>query len=83
MNSRVVAVCLSVFFCMAVGRAREMSDARIFKNESGESLPYRLYKPYNCQPGIQYPLVLSLHGAGGRAKQLAGITVFDAKEDSR
>jgi predicted peptidase len=33
---------------------------------SNDSLPYRLLKPKSVEPGMKYPLVLFLHGAGER-----------------
>jgi len=39
--------------------------ARIYKSKTGE-LPYRLVKPLNYDPNKKYPLVIAMHGAGGR-----------------
>ena len=39
--------------------------ARVHKSETG-SLPYRLVKPLNYNPDKKYPLVIAMHGAGGR-----------------
>jgi predicted peptidase len=45
-------------------------------------MPYRLFTPAHVEPGQAYPLVVSLHGAGGsgtdNAKQLEGGNVFGA-----
>jgi len=41
-------------------------EARIFNGENGRTLPYRIFKPANYDPQKKYPLVLCLHGAGGR-----------------
>ena len=38
--------------------------ARTYRNGS-QSMPYRLFIPPGYKPGIKYPLVLWLHGAGG------------------
>ncbi|MFY9621079.1 MAG: alpha/beta hydrolase-fold protein [Pyrinomonadaceae bacterium] len=50
--------------------------ARTFKNAAGETLPYRLFTPANYDRKKKYPLVLYLHGGGGRGddnrKQIDG-----------
>ena len=43
-----------------------MIEARVFKNADGATMPYRLIKPPGYDPAKRYPLVLCLHGAGGR-----------------
>ena len=44
----------------AIFEAREYVDAR------GARLPYRLAQPAAVEPGVAYPLVIFLHGAGER-----------------
>jgi len=48
-------------------------EARTYSDPSGETMPYRLFKP-RTEPGRRYPLVLFLHGSSGsgtdNAKQL-------------
>jgi predicted peptidase len=39
-------------------------EARVYRNASGEAMPYRLFKP-KIEPGRRYPLVLFLHGSSG------------------
>jgi len=39
---------------------------RVFKNQSGETLLYRVFIPRNYDAQKKYPLVLYLHGGGGR-----------------
>ncbi len=39
---------------------------RVFKNRSGETLLYRVFIPQNYDAKKKYPLVLYLHGGGGR-----------------
>ena len=39
---------------------------KLVYTSNGESLPYRLLKPEQTEPGKKYPLILFLHGAGER-----------------
>jgi predicted peptidase len=41
-------------------------EAHTFKGSSGESIHYQLLKPQNYNPKKKYPLVVFLHGSGGR-----------------
>lgn len=41
---------------------------KVFKNSRGENLLYRLFIPRNYDPKKKYPLVLYLHGGGGRGQ---------------
>ena len=49
---------------------------KLFKNSRGETLPYRLFTPPHYDQKKKYPLVLYLHGGGGRGddnqKQIDG-----------
>ena len=51
-------------------------NARLFKNARGEMMPYRLFIPVNYDTKRKYPIVLWLHGGGGRGndnlKQISG-----------
>lgn len=50
--------------------------ARVYRSSRGDTTPYRLFIPPNYAAKRSYPLVLWLHGAGGRGndneKQIAG-----------
>ena len=42
--------------------------ARVYRSASGQKTPYRLFVPRAYDSTQQYPLVLWLHGAGGRGR---------------
>ena len=46
---------------------RQLSGwASLYEPSKFKDLPYRLMKPVNIESGKKYPLIISLHGAGGR-----------------
>lgn len=53
-------------------------EARVYESKDGRSLPYRIFKPTGYDPAKKYPLVLCLHGAGGRGtdNQSRGVQAF-------
>jgi predicted peptidase len=56
------------FLAAASCNAQENIDgfvARIYKNASSQTMPYRLFIPKEYDAHKKYPLVLWLHGAGG------------------
>ena len=62
---------------LAAGQNREeILAAKVYKGSQGQSMPYRLYVPENYDKRKMYPLVLYLHGGGGRGddnrKQMEG-----------
>jgi predicted peptidase len=53
--------------CAAVAQEadlRPLLEKRTFKNEAGDTLPYRLFKPKDYDAKKVYPIILFLHGLG-------------------
>ena len=54
----------------------ETYEKRSFEVEDGRKLPYRLLKPPSLEKGKKYPVLVCLHGSGGRGtdnrKNLSG-----------
>ncbi len=57
-----------LFLAAAAHAAEPVSEARIFKDEKGRTLRYRLIKPVKGEKERLYPLVIHLHGAGERGE---------------
>ena len=62
---------------LATGQQREeLLVAKVYRGSQGRTMPYRLYIPLNYDKEKKYPLVLYLHGGGGRGddnrKQIEG-----------
>jgi len=62
---------------LAVGQKREdVLSGKVYRGSHGRSMPYRLFVPENYDKQKRYPLVLYLHGGGGRGddnrKQIEG-----------
>lgn len=51
---------------IGVSGAEQKIEAREFKGKDGHTMPYRILIPPDYDSGKKYPLVLCLHGAGGR-----------------
>lgn len=74
----LLCLVLTLFLvALAVGQKREeILLAKVFKGSQGRTMPYRLYIPENYDKQKKYPLVLYLHGGGGRGddnlKQIEG-----------
>src|SRR5258705_2014582 len=70
---RAVIVLGLLIFASSLSAAEETIDenlvklfeARVYREPSGASIPYRLFKPKNYDAQQKYPLVLFLHGAVG------------------
>jgi predicted peptidase len=79
------SVVVSFIFCLDTASfgTQDKVDGfigRIYRNESGQALPYRLYIPDNYSRAKMYPLILWLHGGGGlgndNQRQISGDQVF-------
>jgi predicted peptidase len=44
----------------------ENTEARVYTNAAGQTMPYRLFVPKDYAPKKEYPLLLVFHGAGSR-----------------
>lgn len=51
---------------LAADSWQDLYETGKYEDAGGQSLPYRLLKPEVIEPGKSYPLVLFLHGVGGR-----------------
>jgi poly(3-hydroxybutyrate) depolymerase/Ca2+-binding EF-hand superfamily protein len=58
-------------------------EARTFDASDGLSIPYRLFEPQPVDPESKYPLVVYLHGSGGRGtdnlKQISGGNLYGSR----
>lgn len=69
---------LALLFVSLLGaRPRdEVLEANVFRSADGRTMPYRLFVPADYSAQEKYPLVLFLHGGGGRGsdnrKQIEG-----------
>jgi len=76
---RVATLCLTL---NAPGLAAGLDDfvARTYEDGNGHTLPYRLFIPRGYDESKRYPLILYLHGAGGRGtdnlKQMTDVPRF-------
>ncbi len=64
----VIFLALVVFWGPVVGQSEPGSRDWVasYEPSSFENLPYRLMKPWNFESKKEYPVIVSLHGAGGR-----------------
>lgn len=74
-----ILILLSVFSpqqLRTLGQREKILTPKVYKSSRGQSLPYRLFIPLHYDQKKKYPLVLYLHGGGGRGndnlKQIDG-----------
>lgn len=76
MNKRMtLSVVVAVMVAALTGRAQVTVDsfeAKAYKSPNGGELLYRQLNPQKVESGKKYPLVLFLHGAGGRGTNNVG-----------
>ena len=60
----------------ATGTADSQDWVRVYEPHADDEMPYRLMRPIGFDPDKRYPVIVSLHGGGGRGadnrKQLRG-----------
>lgn len=64
---RVLPTCLLILsFSTVSSLAQKNNWHKLYEPSIYKDLPYRLLKPVNFDSSKKYPLIISLHGAGGR-----------------
>jgi len=79
MRRKIASGLILILLLAALAVAQKREDvlvAKVYKGSQGRTMPYRLYVPENYDKQKKYPLVLYLHGGGGRGddnrKQIEG-----------
>jgi len=87
---KVILLFLFVLFGIAnvvYGQAIEDWVVKLHKAHNHNGMPYRLMGPLNFNPDKSYPVIVSLHGGGGRGtdnlKQLRNWNTILAEEQNR
>ncbi|MBA19893.1 MAG: phospholipase [Planctomycetes bacterium] len=61
--------CVILLLCSATETFADGFEKTEYKADSSRTLQYALLKPQKVEDGKKYPLLLSLHGAGGRGNK--------------
>ena len=64
-----ILIPLLIFCCWIPAAGADGFEKTEFKTPSGRAIRYLKLDPAKMEPGNQYPLVLALHGAGGRGQR--------------
>ncbi|MFP6904279.1 MAG: prolyl oligopeptidase family serine peptidase [Verrucomicrobiota bacterium] len=64
-----ILIPLLIFCCWIPAAGADGFEKTEFKTPSGRAIRYLKLDPAKMEPGKQYPLVLALHGAGGRGQR--------------
>ena len=68
MKIKCIILLFAVSALLTVAHAQKGDWATLYEASTYKDLPYRLMKPLNFDKSKKYPLILSLHGAGGKGK---------------
>ena len=71
----VVALLLAIpalAFGQEAGQAANEDWVRHYEPHADDEMPYRLMRPLRLEPGRRYPVLVSLHGGGGRGTDNRG-----------
>lgn len=72
-----------------IGTGQDIEDwaLELYEAQNYKNMPFRIMKPFNYDPAESYPLILSLHGSGGRGsdnlQQLRKLNQYLAEEQKR
>ena len=62
----IFSILTFALFALSVQAQRMNSWSKLYEPAVHKELPYKLMKPINFESSKKYPLIISLHGAGGR-----------------
>jgi len=79
MKQYTILLLFSLFVLNTFAQDLSLFEKRVYKNENGSTLPYRILYPENYDKSKTYPLLLFLHGAGERGDDNEAQLVHGAK----